>query len=48
MSRGFRDWISARGGEDSELICVITTLLHPAALTAAEMAFARHQRWGAT
>ena len=34
-----------RGGEDSELICVITTLLDPAALTAAEMAFAYHQRW---
>jgi hypothetical protein len=34
-----------RGGEDSELICVITTLLDPAALTAAEMAFACHQRW---
>jgi hypothetical protein len=27
-----------RGGEDSEPICVITTLLDPAALTAAEMA----------
>jgi hypothetical protein len=34
-----------RGGEDSELICVITNLLDPAALTAAEMAFAYHQRW---
>jgi hypothetical protein len=34
-----------RGGEDSELICVITTLLDPAQLTAAEMAFAYHQRW---
>ena len=34
-----------RGGEDSELICVITTLLDPAALTAAEMAFACHHRW---
>ena len=34
-----------RGGQDSELICVITTLLDPAALTAAEMAFAYHQRW---
>src|SRR5450755_586416 len=34
-----------RGGEDSELICVITTLLDPARLTAAEMAFAYHQRW---
>ena len=34
-----------RGGEDSELICVITTLLDPAAPTAAEMAFAYHQRW---
>jgi IS4 transposase len=34
-----------RGSEDSELICVITTLLDPAALTAAEMAFAYHQRW---
>jgi len=33
-----------RGGEDSELICVITTLLDPARLTAAEMAFAYHQR----
>jgi hypothetical protein len=34
-----------RGSEDSELICVITTLLDPAQLTAAEMAFAYHQRW---
>ena len=34
-----------RGAEDSELICVITTLLDPAELTAAEMAFAYHQRW---
>jgi hypothetical protein len=34
-----------RGGKDSELICVITTLLDPVALTAAEMAFACHQRW---
>ena len=34
-----------RGGQDSELICVITTLLDPAQLTAAEMAFAYHQRW---
>jgi hypothetical protein len=35
-----------RGGEDSELICVITTVMDPAQLTAAEMAFAYHQRWG--
>jgi Insertion element 4 transposase N-terminal/Transposase DDE domain len=34
-----------RGREDSELICVITTVLDPAGLTAAEMAFAYHQRW---
>ena len=34
-----------RGGEDGELICVITTVLDPAGLTAAEMAFAYHQRW---
>jgi hypothetical protein len=34
-----------RGGADSELICVITTVLDPAGLTAAEMAFAYHQRW---
>jgi Insertion element 4 transposase N-terminal len=34
-----------RGGQDSELICVISTVLDPAALTAAEMAFAYHQRW---
>jgi hypothetical protein len=34
-----------RGSEDSELICVITTVLDPAGLTAAEMAFAYHQRW---
>jgi len=34
-----------RGGDDSELICVITTILDPAGLTAAEMAFAYHQRW---
>jgi hypothetical protein len=34
-----------RGDKDSELICVITTLLDPVALTAAEMAFAYHQRW---
>ena len=34
-----------RGDADSELICVITTLLDPAELTAAEMAFAYHQRW---
>jgi hypothetical protein len=33
-----------RGGDDSELICVITTVLDPAGLTAAEMAFAYHQR----
>jgi DDE family transposase len=34
-----------RSGEDSELICVITTLLDPAELTAAKMALAYHQRW---
>ena len=34
-----------RGDADSELICVITNLLDPAELTAAEMAFAYHQRW---
>ena len=33
-----------RGGADSELIWVITTVLDPAGLTAAEMAFAYHQR----
>ncbi|GAA4229468.1 hypothetical protein FHR32_002122 [Streptosporangium album] len=30
---------------DGELICVITTVLDPAELTAAEIAFAYHQRW---
>jgi hypothetical protein len=34
-----------RGGQDSELICVITNLLDQAELTAAEIAFAYHQRW---
>jgi hypothetical protein len=34
-----------RGGEGGELICVITTILDPADLTAAEAAFAYHQRW---
>ena len=34
-----------RGGSDGELICVITTILDPAELTAAEVAFAYHQRW---
>lgn len=34
-----------RGGPDGELICVITTVLDPAELTAAEVAFAYHQRW---
>jgi hypothetical protein len=34
-----------RGGQDSELICVITTVLDPSELTAAEMAYAYHQRW---
>jgi hypothetical protein len=34
-----------RGGDDGELICVITTILDPAELTAAEVAFAYHQRW---
>lgn len=34
-----------RGGSDGELICVITTLLDPSELTAAEAAFAYHQRW---
>jgi Insertion element 4 transposase N-terminal/Transposase DDE domain len=34
-----------RGGDDGELICVITTVLDPAELTAAEVAFAYHQRW---
>jgi hypothetical protein len=34
-----------RGAGDSELITVITTVLDPAGLTAAEMAFAYHQRW---
>jgi hypothetical protein len=34
-----------RGGSDGELICVITTILEVAGLTAAEVAFAYHQRW---
>ena len=34
-----------RGGSDGELICVITTVLDPAELSAAEVAFAYHQRW---
>lgn len=34
-----------RGGQDGELICVITTILNPAELSAAEVAFACHQRW---
>jgi hypothetical protein len=34
-----------RGGQDGELICVITTILNPAELSAAEVAFAYHQRW---
>lgn len=34
-----------RGGLDGELICVITTILDPAGLSAAEAAFAYHQRW---
>jgi hypothetical protein len=32
-------------GADGELICVITTILNPAELSAAEVAFAYHQRW---
>lgn len=34
-----------RGGSDGELICVITTVLDPAELSAADVAFAYHQRW---
>ena len=34
-----------RGGDDNELIYVITTVLDPAELSAAEVAFAYHQRW---
>jgi hypothetical protein len=34
-----------RGGSDGELICVITTILEVAGLTAAEVTFAYHQRW---
>ncbi|MEU4235684.1 IS4 family transposase, partial [Nonomuraea sp. NPDC026600] len=34
-----------RGGPDGELICVITTILDPAELSAAQAAFAYHQRW---
>jgi hypothetical protein len=34
-----------RGGPDGELICVITTILDPAELSAPEAAFAYHQRW---
>jgi hypothetical protein len=45
MVRAAEYTVPDRGGPDSELICVITTLLDPAALTAAEMAFAYHQRW---
>jgi hypothetical protein len=34
-----------RGGQDGELICVITTVLDPAGLSAADVALAYHQRW---
>jgi hypothetical protein len=45
MVRAAEYTVPGRGAQDSELICVITTLLDPAQLTAAEMAFAYHQRW---
>jgi enoyl-CoA hydratase/carnithine racemase len=45
MVRAAEYTVPDRGGQDSELITVITTILDPAALTAAEMAFAYHQRW---
>ncbi|MEV4105986.1 IS4 family transposase [Nonomuraea sp. NPDC049649] len=34
-----------RGGPDGELVCVITTILDPAELSAPEAAFAYYQRW---
>jgi hypothetical protein len=34
-----------RGDPEGELICVITTVLDPAKLSAAQLAFAYHQRW---
>jgi hypothetical protein len=45
MVRAAEYTVPDRGGQDSELICVITTVLDPAVLTAPEMAFACHQRW---
>ena len=44
MVRAAEYTVPDRGGQDSELITVITTILDPAALTAAEMAFAYHRR----